>query len=154
MLAATALAAAGGLTACGGDGGGTTAGSATQTAPARTQARTQAQTQTQTRPRTTTTSAGGVSAAVLATGRSTFLANGCSGCHTLAAAGATGTVGPDLDQVLPGKSAAFIHQSIVSPNAQIASGFSAGIMPSDFGQRISAGDLAALVAFLRTQAGR
>lgn len=35
-------------------------------------------------------------------GRSLFLASGCGGCHTLAAAGTTGTVGPDLDEAHPG----------------------------------------------------
>lgn len=34
-------------------------------------------------------------------GRALFLGSGCGGCHTLAAAGSTGTVGPDLDQVRP-----------------------------------------------------
>ena len=31
-------------------------------------------------------------------GEQVFAANGCSGCHTLSVAGATGTVGPNLDQ--------------------------------------------------------
>lgn len=34
-------------------------------------------------------------------GRAIFLANGCGGCHTLAAAGTTGTAGPNLDQTHP-----------------------------------------------------
>ena len=42
-------------------------------------------------------------------------ATACGACHTLADAGATGTVGPDLDKVLKGKDAAFIQQSIVDP---------------------------------------
>ncbi|HTD34880.1 MAG TPA: cbb3-type cytochrome c oxidase subunit I [Candidatus Elarobacter sp.] len=37
----------------------------------------------------------------LAAGRSIFTSAGCSGCHTLAAAGAHGTVGPNLDQKKP-----------------------------------------------------
>ena len=35
-------------------------------------------------------------------GRGLFLSSGCGGCHTLADAGTTGTVGPDLDQARPG----------------------------------------------------
>ena len=31
-------------------------------------------------------------------GKAVFAANGCASCHTLAAAGATGNVGPNLDQ--------------------------------------------------------
>ena len=33
-----------------------------------------------------------------------FFATNCGGCHTLSAAGTTGTVGPSLDDVLPGQS--------------------------------------------------
>jgi mono/diheme cytochrome c family protein len=36
-----------------------------------------------------------------AAGASIFQKAGCTGCHTLAAAHATGTVGPNLDQVKP-----------------------------------------------------
>ena len=34
-------------------------------------------------------------------GKALFLKSGCTGCHTLADAHATGTVGPNLDQVKP-----------------------------------------------------
>ena len=36
-----------------------------------------------------------------AAGAKVFASAGCSGCHTLAAAHATGTVGPNLDQLKP-----------------------------------------------------
>ncbi len=36
-----------------------------------------------------------------AAGKQVFLKSGCSGCHTLKAAGATGTVGPNLDAAKP-----------------------------------------------------
>ena len=36
-------------------------------------------------------------------GKAVFAANGCGSCHTLAAAGATGNVGPNLDQAKPGQ---------------------------------------------------
>jgi mono/diheme cytochrome c family protein len=72
----------------------------------------------------------------------------CLSCHTLAEAGATGTVGPNLDDVLKGKDAAFIRESIVTPNAQIASGYQAGIMPQNFAQQLNDQQLADLVAFL------
>jgi mono/diheme cytochrome c family protein len=72
----------------------------------------------------------------------------CSTCHTLAEAGATGTVGPNLDDVLKGKDADFIHESIVDPNAEIASGFSAGIMPQTYGDQLDEQQLNDVVAFL------
>ena len=34
-------------------------------------------------------------------GKAVFASAGCTGCHTLKAAGATGTVGPNLDQAKP-----------------------------------------------------
>ena len=89
-----------------------------------------------------------------AAGKAVFQANGCGSCHKLTASNATGTVGPDLDK-LPAyaKQAgqplqAFIHESIVSPNAYIQSGFPAGVMPQNFAQTISKPDLAALVQYL------
>ena len=39
----------------------------------------------------------------------------CGACHTLADAGANGTIGPDLDEVLADKDEAFIRESIVDP---------------------------------------
>lgn len=87
-------------------------------------------------------------------GKQVFTASGCGSCHTLAAAGASGTIGPDLDEVLPGKEPAFIRESIVEPEAQIASGYSAGIMPSTFKTSLSSAELEALVAFLAKEAGK
>jgi mono/diheme cytochrome c family protein len=72
----------------------------------------------------------------------------CATCHTLQEAGASGTVGPNLDDVLKGKDAAFIHESIVDPNAEVASGFSAGIMPEVYSSQLNDQQLADLVAFL------
>lgn len=72
----------------------------------------------------------------------------CSSCHTLADAGASGTVGPNLDEVLTGKDAAFIRESILEPNAEIADGFSGGIMPQDYGEKLDEKQVADLVAYL------
>ena len=72
----------------------------------------------------------------------------CASCHTLQEAGASGTVGPNLDDVLKGKDAAFVHQSIVDPDAEIASGFQPGIMPKTYPQQLDEKQLADLVAFL------
>jgi mono/diheme cytochrome c family protein len=85
-----------------------------------------------------------------AAGRAVFEGQGCGSCHTFAPAGATGTVGPNLDEVLAGKDAAFINESIVEPNAEVASGFSAGVMPQNYRDQLSQQQLDDLVAFLQS----
>jgi cytochrome c oxidase subunit 2 len=78
----------------------------------------------------------------------------CAGCHTLADAAASGTVGPDLDKALAGKDAAFIKASILTPDAQIAPGFQGGIMPKNYGDTLSPEEVDALVAYLGQVAGK
>jgi cytochrome c oxidase subunit 2 len=102
----------------------------------------------------TSTTAGGGGAAV-AQGKQVFTGEGgCGSCHTLADAGTSGTVGPDLGKVLAGKDKAFIHESIVKPDADITKGYTAGIMPKDFEQRLGAEKVDALVAYLSSVAGQ
>jgi mono/diheme cytochrome c family protein len=83
-----------------------------------------------------------------AAGKAAFAAQGCGGCHAFSAAGTTASVGPDLDEALQGKDAEFVRESIVDPNKVIASGYGPGIMPQDFGQKLSPKQLDDLVAFL------
>jgi cytochrome c oxidase subunit II len=75
-------------------------------------------------------------------------ATACATCHTLADAGAKGQVGPDLDKVLKGKDAAFIKESILTPDKEIAPGFQPGVMPGNFGDTLSAEQVDALVKYL------
>jgi mono/diheme cytochrome c family protein len=86
-------------------------------------------------------------------GAPVFASNGCSGCHVLKAAGASGTTGPDLDLVIPGMTAAEVKKSIVDPNAKITKGYPSGVMPDNFKTAISPQDLNALVKFLLKYAG-
>ena len=81
-------------------------------------------------------------------GKSIFLSSGCGGCHTLAAAGTDATVGPDLDTALKGKSGDFVRESILDPNAQVADGYQAGVMPTTYRSQLSDAQLSTLVAFL------
>ena len=87
-------------------------------------------------------------------GAAVFRDNACGSCHTLQAAGATGTTGPDLDK-LPalaqqaGKPlAAFVRQSIVDPNAYVAPGYPQNVMPQTFGSSLSKQQLDAVVSYL------
>ncbi|HEU4945151.1 MAG TPA: c-type cytochrome [Solirubrobacterales bacterium] len=87
-------------------------------------------------------------------GAQVFASNGCGGCHTLAAAASGGTVGPDLDEVLVGQTAKMIEESIVDPNAKIAKGYSANVMPSNYETLISPAELKELVEFLASSTAK
>jgi mono/diheme cytochrome c family protein len=83
-----------------------------------------------------------------AAGRSVFEAQGCGGCHTFSAAGTSGTAGPNLDESLEGQDAESVRQSIVDPNAEVASGFAPNVMPQNYGEQLTQEQLDDLVAFL------
>ncbi len=83
-----------------------------------------------------------------AAGKALFTSQGCGGCHTFAAAGTNGAVGPSLDKALEGKDAEYTREAIVEPNAEIADGYPPGVMPGDYGEKLATKQLADLVAFL------
>jgi cytochrome c oxidase subunit II len=85
--------------------------------------------------------------AAAAEGEQIFTAQGCGSCHTLAAANAQGTVGPDLG-TLSNTDEAFVRESIVEPSAKQSQGYPDGVMPSDFGDKLSREELDALVNYL------
>lgn len=88
-------------------------------------------------------------------GAQVFASNGCGGCHTLAAAESGGVTGPNLNEVLPGQSAAMVEESIADPNAKIATGYPANVMPQNFAQALTPKELEDLVQYLlqSTQSG-
>jgi mono/diheme cytochrome c family protein len=85
------------------------------------------------------------------------LAYGCVGCHSLdpnqPMSGPTWYhMGDTAVSRVPGESPAlYLYESIVAPNAYIVPGYQAGIMPQDFGDRLSTQELADLVAYLLEQ---
>jgi cytochrome c oxidase subunit 2 len=68
-------------------------------------------------------------------GAAVFKNNPCGSCHTLAAAGASGKIGPDLDKLPQWAKQAkqpleqFIRTSITNPNAYTQPGFPKNVMP-------------------------
>ena len=79
-------------------------------------------------------------------GKALFTSNGCGGCHAYEAAGTTGAVGPNLDESLEGKDPEYVRQAILNPDAEVAEGYSSGVMPS-FDQ-LSPDQVNDLVAFV------
>jgi len=96
--------------------------------------------------------AGGGGKAAAPNAEQLFTSAGCSGCHTLAAAGATAKVGPNLGKL--GKvDAKFLRTSIVDPNADVTKGYKPNIMPQDFATKLSKEELDALVKYLLESQG-
>jgi cytochrome c oxidase subunit 2 len=92
---------------------------------------------------------GGEEQAAGTPGEQIFTSAGCAGCHALAAAGSDADVGPDLGQLSQADaSEEFIRRSIVDPDADVAQGFSADVMPENFGEQLSDEELDALVKYL------
>ena len=75
-------------------------------------------------------------------GKAIFASAGCASCHTLAAAGSTGTVGPNLDEAKPSKELAIDRVT----NGQ-------GGMPSFKGQ-LSEAQIEAVATFVAENAGK
>ncbi len=93
----------------------------------------------QTTTQTTTTAGGGD---LVAQGKSVFQSAGCTSCHTLADAGATAMVGPNLDQAKPPKS--LVLDRVTNGK---------GVMPSFKGQLTSA-QIEAVATYVSTVAGK
>lgn len=80
-----------------------------------------------------------------------LITNGCAGCHAIESVPqAQGQVGPALTGI-GSRGDAYVRESIVDPNAVIAEGYASGLMPLDFGTRLSAADIDTLVEFLVAQ---
>jgi mono/diheme cytochrome c family protein len=122
-------------------GGGTATGGTT-TAPPPPATTTEAATTTQTTTEAETTTGGGRGSALVAQGKQVFESAGCTSCHTLADANATGTVGPNLDDVKPSQ------DKVVE---RVTDG--KGVMPSFKGQ-LTAQQIAAVAAYVSSVAGQ
>jgi mono/diheme cytochrome c family protein len=90
----------------------------------------------------TSTSTTTTTASPNAAGKQVFTTAGCAGCHTLKDAGATGTVGPNLDQLKPSE-------------ARVAKQVTNGgkIMPA-FKGRLTAAQIQAVAKYVAAVAGR
>lgn len=77
--------------------------------------------------------------------------NQCLVCHVLGDEG--GPIGPALTGIGGRHDAAFIRRSILEPNADTTAGYEAmaGTMPANFGDRFTAAQLEAIVAYLAGQ---
>lgn len=86
-----------------------------------------------------------------------FNVMGCLGCHNLdqpQTPDNRGPIGPNMANLYEtagthgDDAVTYVHNSIVNPNAYIAEGYMAGIMPGNFSERMSAEEIDALVEWL------
>ena len=82
-----------------------------------------------------------------------LFANNCGPCHTLAAAGSDGVVGPNLDQLLAPGGTANYEGSYGRALSAITCGFGNGRMPAGIIQGENAKEVAAFVGAYAGQAG-
>jgi len=75
-------------------------------------------------------------------GKVVFATAGCTGCHTLADAGSTATIGPDLDNALP---------SFALVKLQVTNG--GGRMPS-FAGKLKPAEIVAVARYVSRVAGK
>ena len=81
-------------------------------------------------------------------GKPSVAAIGCGSCHTMKAAAANGTIGPNLDKELAADPRAPTRDSIVDPNKEIVPGYSANVMPTNYGTAFTKAELTALVNYV------
>jgi mono/diheme cytochrome c family protein len=75
-------------------------------------------------------------------GKQVFASAGCGGCHTLKAAGSSGNVGPNLDQLKP-------SEPVVQHQVEVGG----GAMPA-FKGRLSDAQIKAVAQFVSSSAGK
>jgi mono/diheme cytochrome c family protein len=91
---------------------------------------------------TTPTTTNGGGGGGVAAGKSVFASAGCGGCHTLKDAGASGNVGPNLDQLKP--SEAIVQRQVTNGGA---------VMPA-FKGKLTPAQIAAVAKYVSSVAGK
>lgn len=83
---------------------------------------------------------------------------GCAACHSPTGGSSVGPTWQGLfgkERPLADGSTVvadetYLRESIVSPNAKIAEGFGAGIMPQNFGDRLSDAEITSIIEYIKT----
>jgi cytochrome c oxidase subunit 2 len=91
-----------------------------------------------------------------AQGELLFGTAGCTGCHVINGQG--GQIGPELTRVYVEKGEAYVHESIIDPNAVIATTCPtgpcpAGVMPQNFDEILSEDDINSIIQYLKATSG-
>jgi mono/diheme cytochrome c family protein len=111
-------------------------------------------------PKTAGTPAGGAAPAAElklpgdpAAGQAIFMKAGCIACHKAGSIGFS-PIGPDLSQIGKIQTPQYVMSKIMDPAGMgTVAGFPAGLMPKDFGQRLTAKEYLDVVSFVLTLKG-
>jgi len=88
----------------------------------------------------------GGEAALLTTPEAIIARHACGTCHVVA--GQTGALGPSLARIGARKNREYLRQALLDPDAVIAKGYAAGMMPKTYGEQMKAQELEMLVNYL------
>ena len=86
-------------------------------------------------------------ALLIATGEDLATTNGCIGCHTINGLDSTG---PTWTGLAASVDSEYLRRAIVDPGAEIAAGFTDGVMPATYADSLSDDDIDALVAYIES----
>jgi mono/diheme cytochrome c family protein len=70
----------------------------------------------------------------------------CDACHMINGEG--GEVGPNLSKIGADRDRAYLRRALLNPNADLAKGFEADLMPADIGEQIYVAELELLLDYL------
>lgn len=85
-------------------------------------------------------------------GRKEFESEGCASCHAIAADGRKGVLGPRMDTYTD--PAADVLKNITMPRSDIAQGYEANLMPTNYAKKMSKAELSAVVAYIQAASGK
>ncbi|MBI4936855.1 MAG: c-type cytochrome [Nitrosomonadales bacterium] len=71
---------------------------------------------------------------------------GCGACHVIA--GQSGSLGPNLSKIGATRNKEYLRQAMLDPDAVIAKGFTAGMMPKNYGEQMKAKELEMLLNYM------
>jgi cytochrome c6 len=142
LFAILALAAAAVVAGCGGGGSSTSATSAEEAAPPAEEEPVEAESEEPAEEEAGGEMEGG-GAAAAGEGKMVFTAN-CASCHTLKAAGSSGEVGPNLDELMPSEET--VEKQVITGG---------GPMPA-FGNKeiLTPGEITAVSEYVSAEAGK
>lgn len=105
-----------------------------------------------------TPAAGGAAGGAAALGKTLATQQGCAACHSTGGAagvgptwkGIAGSTASLADGSSVTRDDAYLKEAILTPDAKVVKGFNPGIMPKNFGEKLNAEQLNAIIEYMKT----